>query len=155
MEHLTQSKKSEKPLRTKDIISEVIMMKHLIQLSRLQQIRRKQQKSNKAADRKSQITRHILVWSGKEVFLKTKGTGHHLLKKRRRRNRKLKWTISSKNPVSFQMVITVKELHQQNQCIRHLQKPAIMIEKEQIKGMARLQKKWNDYHKFIFQEEEM
>ena len=41
MEHLTESKKSGKPLRTKDIISEVIMMKHLIQLSQLQEIRRK------------------------------------------------------------------------------------------------------------------
>ena len=34
-------KKIRKPLRTKDIISEVIMMKHLIQLSQLQEIQRK------------------------------------------------------------------------------------------------------------------
>ena len=45
-------KKSGKQLKIKDIISEVIMMKHLIQLSRLQEIRRKEQKSNQAADRK-------------------------------------------------------------------------------------------------------
>ena len=43
-------------------------------------------------------------------------------------------------PVSFQMVVTVKGLHQQNQGIRHLKKPATMIEEEKIKGMARLQK---------------
>ena len=44
-------KKSGKQLKIKDIISELKMMKHLIQLSRLQEIRRKQQKSNQAADR--------------------------------------------------------------------------------------------------------
>ena len=42
MEHLTELKKigqkSPKPLRTKDIMSEVKMMKHLIQLSWLQEI---------------------------------------------------------------------------------------------------------------------
>ena len=43
-------------------------------------------------------------------------------------------------PVSFQMVVTVKGLHQQNQSIRHLKKPATMIEEEKIKGMATLQK---------------
>ena len=45
MEHLTESKKqighnSPKALTRKDILSEVTMMKHLIQLSRLQEIRR-------------------------------------------------------------------------------------------------------------------
>ena len=45
-------KKSGKQLKIKDIISELKMMKHLIQLSRLQEIGRKQQKSNQAADRK-------------------------------------------------------------------------------------------------------
>ena len=49
--------------------------------------------------------------------------------------------ISSKMPVSFQMVVTVKALDRQNQRIRHLKKPGTMIEKEKIKGMARLQKK--------------
>ena len=43
-------------------------------------------------------------------------------------------------PVSFQMVVIVKGLDQQNQRIRHLKKLATMIEKENIKGMARLQK---------------
>ena len=83
-------KKSGKQLKIKDIISEVIMMKHLIQLSRLQEIRRKEQKSNQAADRKWQITRQNLVLSGKEVLLKTKGKGHHLLKKPTRRNKRFK-----------------------------------------------------------------
>ena len=41
------------------------------------------------------------------------------------------------------MVVTVKGLDQQNQHIRHLKKPATMIEKEKIKGMARLQKEVN------------
>ena len=45
-------KNLSKPLRTKDIISEVKMMKHLIQLSWLQEIRRNQLKSNQTADRK-------------------------------------------------------------------------------------------------------
>ena len=45
-------KKSGKQLKIKDIISELKMVKHLIQLSQLQEIRRKQQKSNQAADRK-------------------------------------------------------------------------------------------------------
>ena len=45
MEHQTELKreighKSPIPLRIKDIISEVKMMKHLIQLSQLQEIRR-------------------------------------------------------------------------------------------------------------------
>ena len=48
--------------------------------------------------------------------------------------------ISSKMPVSFQMVVTVKGLDQQNQRIRHLKKSATMIEKEKIKGMVRMQK---------------
>ena len=48
--------------------------------------------------------------------------------------------ISSKMPVSFQMVVTVKGLHRQNQRIRHLKKPATMIENEKIKGMRRMQK---------------
>ena len=43
-------------------------------------------------------------------------------------------------PVSFEMVVTVKGLDQQNQRIRHLKKPATMIEKQKIKAMARLQK---------------
>ena len=38
------------------------------------------------------------------------------------------------------MVVTVKALDQQNQRIRHLKKPATMIEEEKIKGKARLQK---------------
>ena len=38
------------------------------------------------------------------------------------------------------MVVTVKGLDRQNQRIRHLKKPGTMIEKEKIKGMARLQK---------------
>ena len=38
------------------------------------------------------------------------------------------------------MVVTVKGLHQQNQCIRHLNKPGTMIVKEKMKGMTRLQK---------------
>ena len=38
------------------------------------------------------------------------------------------------------MVVTVKGLDQQNQRIRHLKKPATMIEEEKIKGKARLQK---------------
>ena len=49
--------------------------------------------------------------------------------------------ISSKMPVSFRMVVTVKGLDRQNQRIRHLKKPGTMIEKEKIKGMARLQKR--------------
>ena len=57
MEHRTELKreighKSPIPLRIKDIISEVKMMKHLIQLTRLQEIRKTQQKSNQTADRK-------------------------------------------------------------------------------------------------------
>ena len=48
--------------------------------------------------------------------------------------------ISSKIPVSFQMVVTVKGLDQQNQRIRLLKKPATMVEKEKMKGMPRLQK---------------
>ena len=48
--------------------------------------------------------------------------------------------ISSKIPVSFQMVVTVKGLDQQNQPIRLLKKPATMVEKEKMKGMPRLQK---------------
>ena len=44
-------------------------------------------------------------------------------------------------PVSFKMVVIVKGLDQQNQRIRHLKKPATMIEKENIKAIARLQKK--------------
>ena len=43
-------------------------------------------------------------------------------------------------PVSFQMVVTAKGLDRQNQRIRHLKKAATLIEKEKIKGMARLQK---------------
>ena len=43
-------------------------------------------------------------------------------------------------PVSFQLIVTVKRFDQQNQRIRHLKKTATMIEKEKIKGMARLQK---------------
>ena len=41
MEHLTESKKSGTQLRIKDIISEVKIIKHLIQLIRLQEIPRK------------------------------------------------------------------------------------------------------------------
>ena len=48
--------------------------------------------------------------------------------------------ISSKMLVSSQMVVKVKGCDQQNQHIRHLKKPETMIEKEKIKGMARLQK---------------
>ena len=48
--------------------------------------------------------------------------------------------ISSKMLVFFQMVVTVKGLDQQNQRIRHLKKPGTIIDKEKIKGMARLQK---------------
>ena len=48
--------------------------------------------------------------------------------------------ISSKMPVSFQMVVTVKGLGQQNQPIRLLKKPATIIEKEKMKGMPRLLK---------------
>ena len=77
MEHLTQSKKSGKPLRTKDIISEVIMMKHLIQLSQLQENRRKATEIQSNRRQKevlnSQITRENLVLSKEEVILKTKG----------------------------------------------------------------------------------
>ena len=43
-------------------------------------------------------------------------------------------------PVSFQLIVTVKRLDQQNQRIRHLDKMATMIEEEKIKGMSRLQK---------------
>ena len=38
------------------------------------------------------------------------------------------------------MVVIVKGLDQQNQRIKHLKKLPTMIEKENIKGMARLQK---------------
>ena len=62
--------------------------------------------------------------------------------------------ISSKMPVSFQMVVTVKGLDRQNQRIRHLKEAATMIEKEKIKGMARLQKEVKEYQKFMSQEEE-
>ena len=48
--------------------------------------------------------------------------------------------IYSKISVSFRMVVTVKGLDRQNQCIRHLNKPGRMIEKRKIKGMATLQK---------------
>ena len=48
--------------------------------------------------------------------------------------------ISSKMPVSFRMVVTVKGLDRQNQHIKHLKKLPTMIEKENIKGMARLEK---------------
>ena len=48
--------------------------------------------------------------------------------------------IYSKMPVSFQMVVTVKGLDRQNQRMRDLKKPGSMIEKEKIKGMARLEK---------------
>ena len=47
---------------------------------------------------------------------------------------------SSKMPVSFQMVVTVNGLDRQNERMRHLKKQGTMIEKEKIKGMARLQK---------------
>ena len=47
--------------------------------------------------------------------------------------------ISSKMPVSFQMVVTVKGLDGQNQRIRHLKKPATIIKKK-IKGMERMEK---------------
>ena len=40
-------------------------------------------------------------------------------------------------PVSFQMVVRLKELDPQNKSIRHLKKPAT---KEKIKKMARMQK---------------
>ena len=43
-------------------------------------------------------------------------------------------------PVSFQLIVTMKRVDQQNQRMRHLKKTATMIEKEKIKGMARLQK---------------
>ena len=48
--------------------------------------------------------------------------------------------ISSKMPVSFQMVVTAKVLYRQNQRIRHLKKAGTMIEKEKFKGIATLQK---------------
>ena len=44
------------------------------------------------------------------------------------------------NKKKQKMVVTVKGLHRQNQRIRHLKKPAKMIPKEKMKGMARLQK---------------
>ena len=48
--------------------------------------------------------------------------------------------ISSKMPVSFQMVVTAKVLDRQNLRIRHFKKAGTMIEKEKIKGIATLQK---------------
>ena len=41
-------------------------------------------------------------------------------------------------PVSFQMVVTVKGLHLQNQRIRHMKKLGTIIKK--IKGMERVEK---------------
>ena len=38
------------------------------------------------------------------------------------------------------MVVTVEALDRQNQRMRDLKKPGTMIEKEKIKGMAKLQK---------------
>ena len=43
-------------------------------------------------------------------------------------------------PLSFQMVLKVKGLDRQNEHIRHLKKPATMIEKEKIKRIGTLHK---------------
>ena len=48
--------------------------------------------------------------------------------------------ISSKMPVSFQMVVTAKVLDRQNQRNRHLNKAGTMIENEKIEQIATLQK---------------
>ena len=106
------------------------MMKHLIQLSRLQEIPRKateiQSNSRQKDVYKSQITRENLVLHEKEISPKNK--------------RKIPSSPEEINKKKQKMVVTVKALHRQNQHIRHLKKPAKMIEKENIKGMARLQK---------------
>ena len=39
-------------------------------------------------------------------------------------------------PVSFQNVVTVKGLHLQNQCIRHMKKPATIIKKSKGNGKS-------------------
>ena len=54
--------------------------------------------------------------------------------------RKITSSPEETNKKKKKMLVTVKGLHRQNQRIRHLKKPAKMIEKENIKGMARLQK---------------
>ena len=54
-------------------------------------------------------------------------------------------------PVSFQLIVTVKRLDQQNQRIRHLEKTATMIE-EKIMGMSRLQKEVEEEVRSLYNE---
>ena len=54
-------------------------------------------------------------------------------------------------PVSFQLIVTVKRLDQQNQGIRHMEKTATMIE-EKIKGMSRLQKEVEEEVRSLYNE---
>ena len=83
-----------KPLRTKDIISEVKMMNGFIQLGVLQEIPTKATENpiKQQTERCVQITNNQreCTFEQKEFILETKGKYHHLLKKATRRNRKLK-----------------------------------------------------------------
>ena len=55
-------------------------------------------------------------------------------------------------PVSFQLIVTVKRLDQQNQRIKHVEKTARMIEEEKIKGMSRLQKEVEEEVRSLYNE---
>ena len=124
-------------------MSEVKMMKNFIQLAGYRTFEETQQKSNQTAHRKMRknykITRNNIVLSEKEVLLKTKAIYYHLLKKQQEENN-IKINNLFQNAIILPDGSDSEWIRCINQRIRHLKKSATMIEKETIKGIARLQK---------------